>query len=115
MRYLSGRPSYLALTLLTFALTAHAGKTPPPPPPPSAMVFGSWGTNSGNGEYLDFLPNKLSVQRTITIPADGAWFWGDARFKNLLEMDCDHHYRGDLDPASATYSPLFLAGELPAP
>lgn len=79
------------------------------------MVFGSWTATGGAGESIDYLPNKLSVQRTFTVPADGAWFWGDARYRNFLEMDCDHHYRGDLNPAISTYNPLFTAGELPPP
>lgn len=79
------------------------------------MVFGNWTTSGGAGEFIDFLPSQLTVQRTITVPADGAWFWGDAKYRNFVEMDCDHHYRGDLNPTSSTYNPLFTAGELPAP
>jgi len=83
--------------------------------PPSAMLFGSWTTSGPGRESFFFTPSQLTFQRSFTVPADGAWFWGEASYRNFVEMDCDHHYRADLDPATADYSPFFSAGILPPP
>lgn len=104
------------LVLSVFITTAVlAGKAPPPVPPPSAMAVGTWTTSGAIGESFYFTPSQLSFQRSFTVPAGGAWLWGDARYSNFLEMDCDHHYVGTASPSVTGYSPLFTAGELPPP
>jgi hypothetical protein len=93
----------------------HAAKPAPAPTPPSAIIAGNVDVHRAVSLSLSCSCRTGSLfQRSFTVPAGGAWLWGDAKYANYLEMDCNHHYQGDADPALGEYTPLFTAGELPA-
>src|SRR3954453_12343182 len=91
--------SCAVIGVLAVAVSVYAAKPSPAPTPPSAIIAGTWTSTGPFPESFIFLPNRLSFQRSFTAPAGGAWLWGDAKYANYLEMDCNHHYQGDADPA----------------
>src|SRR5437868_4175474 len=95
----------VSATTLFAPFPLFGGKPAPAPSPPSAMVFGAFSpTNGPGGEWLDFNINQLTFTRSFTVPADGAWFWGDAKYDTYVEMDCYHHYVGTINPTDSTYN-----------
>ena len=102
--------AWSAQALIVCASLAAWGGKPSTAPPPT-MIFGSF-TSTGGFAYepMNFQRGTEIYQRPITVSPDGAWFYGDARYASLVEMDCAHHYSGALAPPSATYSPFFTVG-----
>lgn len=98
-----------------YATLARAGK-PTPPPAPSAMVFGSFDNNYGTEihESLWFRLASITFTRSMTIPEDGAWLYGDAvsssAYPNTI---CGKKWVGGITPQIAQYTPFFRLGTVP--
>lgn len=74
------------------------------PLPPSATLFGA--------SYA-FTDATTTFPYPITVPQDGAWFYGNSSIPaNNGFMDCTHHYKVTLNPStlSPSYSPFLTLG-----
>jgi hypothetical protein len=98
---------FLALSCTLIALPALAAKPVPADKAPSAMVFGSF-TTELLPETLSYVSRTDPYQRVITVPPDGAWFFGDASIYGW--MDCEHHFRATLTPTNGGYDPFYTLG-----
>lgn len=99
---MSSTRTALAVAVAVILCSAALAEPPAPPPmPPSAWVFNN---------YYRFINGTDTFTSTITIPQDGAWIYGTARYANNSWMDCDHHYEADIAPVSSDYQPFFKLG-----
>jgi len=115
MRLSAARLLFAIAVSIAIAPVLMAGKPGPAPTPPSAMIFGTYGTTYARESFYFLSTNLQTFSKSVSVPADGAWLFGEANFRNFLEFDCDHHYRADMSPGDSTYTPLFNLGMMPAP
>jgi hypothetical protein len=104
-----------SLMVLALAPPLLAGK-PTQAVPPSAMIYGTFDAvgNTEIHESLWFRLANITFARTMTVPQDGAWLYGDAissrAYPNTI---CGKKWVGGIAPEIAQYTPFFRLGTIP--
>src|SRR5215210_3393325 len=114
-RKLMRKSAALLMVVVALAPLLHAGK-PTQAVPPSAMVYGTFDAtgNTEIHESLWFRLASMTFARTMTVPQDGAWLYGDAvssrAYPNTI---CGKKWVGGITPEVAQYTPFFRLGTVP--
>lgn len=104
----------LSFVIVAFTAQLWAGKPSAGPPPPSAILFGTSTPSGEVHEELWFRLASITFTRTMTVPEDGAWLYGDAisnrSFPNTI---CGKRWIATVDPSVPSYVPFFRLGMVP--
>jgi len=74
------------------------------------MIVGTFTSTGPAFDWFHYSTGSEVYSRTATVPADGAWIYGNASWDGNQWMDCVHHYKGKLSPNTSAYDPLFTVG-----